>query len=232
VTLRSPSDGGLRQRDWVRILRMVFQVRDLDAREAAYAVFERVTGLDPAAIGAVQSDGELPYLRFTPEAQELFDEWRRELELRLRDPEMDHLILSHLGKFRSLIPSLALLTHLADEGCGPVGVTALHRACAWGEYLESHAGRFYAPVVSSGVSGAHALAKRLRRGDLPSGFTLRELYRKHWRSLASKEEAQDAVDVLEDLHWLHPVHVKTEGRWTTRFFVNPQVMEEQYGKVA
>jgi Protein of unknown function (DUF3987) len=58
------------------------------------------------------------------------------LELRLRQNHEHPAIEAHLAKYRSLIPSLALLIHLADGGQNPVGVEAIERACAWGEYLE------------------------------------------------------------------------------------------------
>ena len=129
------------------------------------------------------------------------------------------------------MPSLALLIHLADEGRGQVGETALIRACAWGEYLESHARRIYAPVLSPAASSAHALSHRLKSGDLGKIFTLREVYRKHWLGLTTREEAQEAVDVLEELNWLREVQEKTEGRWAARYDVNPKLLEGDDGKV-
>ena len=127
------------------------------------------------------------------------------------------------------VPSLALLIHLADEGQGPVVELALRQACAWAEYLESHARRIYASALSPDVSSAHALADRLKKGELKSEFTLRELYRKHWHALASREEAQGAVDMLEELKWLHEVRERTDGRWTVRYQVNPQIGEGHDG---
>ncbi len=58
--------------------------------------------------------GATPSLRFDAAAQELFDGWRAELEHRLRAEEDHPVLLSHLAKYRSLLPSLALLFHLID----------------------------------------------------------------------------------------------------------------------
>ncbi len=198
---------------------------DLKARQDAYAVFERLDNVDPATIGAKQEDGDLPYLRFTPDAQELFVEWRTELELRIRRDDEPPLIEAHLAKYRSLVPSLALLIHLADVGHGSVGATALRRACAWAEYLESHARRIYAPALLPAGAAAHALAKRLRAGELASGFTLRNIYMKGWHHLSSREEAQEAVDLLEDLDWIRGTQEKTGGRPTMRYDVSPRIEE-------
>ena len=63
----------------------------------------------------------IPFLRFTADAQEVFDAWREVLEVRLRTGEEHPVLESHIAKYRSLLPSLALLIHLANEDIGPVG---------------------------------------------------------------------------------------------------------------
>ena len=208
---------------------------DLQARHAAYDVFDRLDNIMPAVIGAEQDvDGELPYLRFSAEAQDVFTMWRSELEGRLHSGQENALIEAHLAKFRSLIPSLALLLHLADVGRGPVGESSLRRACAWGEYLESHARRVYAPALSPATGSAHALADRLKKSDLKDGFTLREVYNNGWHDLSSKEEAQEAVDLLEALDWLvlQTDRKKAGGRPKTRHLVHPEIIGGGNGTVA
>jgi hypothetical protein len=56
----------------------------------------------------------VPFLRFDPAAQELFDGWRAELEQRLRAEDEHPVLLSHLAKYRSLMPALALILHVID----------------------------------------------------------------------------------------------------------------------
>jgi hypothetical protein len=53
-------------------------------------------------------------VRFDDEGQELFDAWRRILETRLREDSLHPMMEAHLAKYRSLVPSLALLIHLAE----------------------------------------------------------------------------------------------------------------------
>jgi len=75
---------------------------------------------------------------------------------------MEPALESHLLKFGSLVPDLALLTHLADHPQGgPVGAGALKAAIAWAVYLESHARRLYASVTAPEMAAATALDKRL-----------------------------------------------------------------------
>jgi hypothetical protein len=67
--------------DW----RHVDRWPDTEAKRAAWEVFERLDNLVPAAIGATPEEGSIPYLRFTPEAQEVFDAWRAGLEKKAAD---------------------------------------------------------------------------------------------------------------------------------------------------
>jgi hypothetical protein len=48
-------------------------------------VFQRLNRLEGATVGAEElTPEEVPFLRFDPAAQEIFDDWRAELEQRLR----------------------------------------------------------------------------------------------------------------------------------------------------
>ena len=91
-------------------------------RKRVFEVFERLDHIDPPSLGAEvpESEDELPFLRFTSEAQEQFREWRSELEIRLRLDNLHPMMESHLAKYRSLIPSLALIIHLVDVVPPPV----------------------------------------------------------------------------------------------------------------
>ena len=79
-------------------------------KNRAYTIFKYLDDLDPKEIDAqADDDGGPPFLRFELEAQDLFDGWRTALEAKVRAPELNPLIESHLAKYRSLMPSLALL---------------------------------------------------------------------------------------------------------------------------
>jgi hypothetical protein len=196
---------------------------NMAARNDARAVYERLDGMNWAALGAQCDGDEIPFLHFSPDAQQGFNEWLADLEGRIRQSDEASIIEAHMAKYRSLGPSLALLIHLADGGQGPVNRTALTCAFAWVEYLESHARRIYAPAMLPAGAAAHALAKRLLAGELASGFTLRNIYMKGWHHLASREEAQEAVELLEDLDWIRGTRERTGGRPTMRYDVNPRI---------
>ncbi len=193
-------------REWVNVDRWP----NTEARQAARAIFQRLDTLDPLAIGAQQADDDpMPWLRFDHPAQTIFNDWRERLETRLRQDDLHPAMESHLAKFRSLVPSLALLCHLADnaEG-GAVDTAALLRALSWAEYLESHAGRIYAPAMSPELFVALELAKRLP--SLPEPFKAKDVYRRHWRGL-DMEGTRSAIQVLTDFGHIREVAEDATG---------------------
>gem|GEM_PF-415514 len=204
----------------------VDQWPDGQARKAAFETFEGVRDLEPDLVGADRDSADvdsIPFLRFDAQAQPLFDEWREALEPRVRSGDLHPALESHLAKYRSLIPSLALILHLADGGRGAVGLAPLRQAIAWGEYLESHARRVYAAVCDPDLAAARELSKHIERGDLGDEFPLRAVYRKGWSGLSSAEQARAAAEYLADLGWLTVDRVATGGRDTSMCRLNPKL---------
>lgn len=205
--------------DW----RNVDRWPDTDAKTAAWEMYQRLDALDGGAVGAPDPDGGIPFCRFGGVAQEMFDDWRGTLERRLRSGDEQPCLVAHLAKYRSLIPSLALLTHLAD-GDGPeVSGTALQRALGWGRYLETHARRMYGASTASGSRSAGLLAQRILAGDVRDGFTLRDVYDRHWSGLDNRDEVKEAAEALCDLDWLRPEEVPTDGRTKRQYRISPKL---------
>ena len=205
--------------DWIDVDRWP----DTGAKKAAYDTFGRLDALDPAEIGATFEDGVIPYLRFDEAAQEQFSEWRTAFEPRIRGGNEHAAFEAHLAKYRKLVPALALLIHLADNGTGAIGETALLKALAWAEYLESHARRAYASVTQAESESARALLNHIRRGDVPDPFSRRDVYLKHWAYLSTPEDTTQAVKLLCDLDWLREErHHETGGAPKTLYRINPR----------
>ncbi len=196
---------------------------DTTARRTAFQVFSRLDALRTSDVQAQPDPDGIAFLRFSFDAQVLFDAWRSELEHRLRCSDLHAAMVSHLSKYRSLIPSLALLIHLADDGTGPVGVEAIQRAIGWGKYLETHARRIYDPALSADLAAGRALCRKLIEGRISNGFALRDVYRNGWVGLSQREEAAAAVDRLVDFDWLAMTAEPTAGRSRTRYWINPGI---------
>ena len=198
---------------------------DTHAKNRAFEVFEYLDKINPLQIGAVQDkdiNGEpegIPYLRFDLAALELFQGWRKDLEHRLRG-ELHPALESHFAKYRKLIPSLALILHLANNGNGPVSETATLQALAWGEYLETHAKRAYGSISQPEVSVAKAILKRIKKGDLKPPFTTKDVWRPGWTNLSDRDQVLAGLQLLEDYNHLIQERMDTGGRPKTLFYLN------------
>lgn len=205
-----------------------------DAKNLAFSIFRTLATIDPVSIGARVDDGDtggIPYLRFAPEGQALFDEWRTDLEARVRSSQESDWITSHLAKYRSLMPSLALLFHLVNvvggADSGPVSLDSASLAAAWCDYLEAHARRIYQAAFDGDPEPAQRLAERIK-SSLPNPFTIRDVVRKGWATLSTTEEVERAVALLEEHDWLRQVEVPPGpqgGRPTVAIYINPLAYE-------
>jgi putative DNA primase/helicase len=201
---------------------------DSVAREAVIQLTEKLDTLNAMEIGGEDdsdSYGSVPFLRFDGAAQELFSEWRADLELQVRSGEDHPAIVSHLTKYRKLVPSLALIFHLCDKGHGRVNESALGRAIAYSKYLESHARRIYSFATMPDVEAAKTLPKRLENGKVGDIFTAREIYKKGWTGLETPAKAQSAINVLVEYHHLTEEEINTGGRPTTIYHWNKEKVQ-------
>lgn len=195
------------------------------ARSDAFAAFDRLAQLTPESVGA-QVDEHHPeraYLRFDEEAQAEFRTWMSTLEHRLRRDEMHPAMESHLSKYRKLIPALALIHHLVSDRTGRVALDSLESACAWGEYLESHALRVYGAAIDDSVNGAKTILRRVKAGDLGATFTRQELHQKKWSGLTELQPVIDAIERLEAHNFLRIKKLETGGRPSIVCTMNPKV---------
>lgn len=163
-------------------------------------------------------------LHFDEDAQVMFNDWYVKNEQLLRNGTLGISEQSHLAKYRSLIPALALLFHLLDAHEGEVCSSCLERALQFALYLKSHALRLYGAVNREDFASAQALANAIKAGKLQSGFSHFDLYSKGWRDLSDLPSAKNAVDSLIELGWLKEKTTETGGRPKISFEINPACM--------
>lgn len=200
------------------------------ARERAWDVFRALAEAD---LSRPDRDDELPAVHFCERAQEKFDEWRSDLERRLRTGDDHPALLGHLAKYRSLVPSIALIHHLADRATATeyvmlsgVSEDSLDAALGWASYLEEHARRIYGVALADDSTTARLLAKKLESGIVPDGFTARDIKQRNWTGLTGNDELQEALELLEELRWIRSETVKPTGkggRPSVRYWINPTV---------
>ena len=205
----------------------VDQWPDTPAKQTAWAVFDRLAELQPA------SDTEPTVWRFDDAAQALFVEWLVPFEIEIRGDDLHPAMVSHLSKYRKLIPALALVFALIDtpDSGGVIHEGELLRALAWEEYLRTHANRLYAAAVMPETTDAATLLSRIRAGKLTDrdgvildSFTPRQVAQKCWAGLTTPDAVRKAADVLSDYDWLRRDVVQggaLGGRPSDRYTVNP-----------
>jgi putative DNA primase/helicase len=222
-SMRGSGDDGLLQRfqlavwpdksgDW----RNVDRKPDYEARDEIDALLERMASM-PAQ--------DEPW-QFDDSAQAVFDAWRADLETRIRG-DLPDVLQAHLSKYRSLVPSLALLCALASGSSGSLVLEdSVIRAIGWADFLEAHARRIYAPALSPDMDAAQALAAKIAVGDIAGRFSLKDVYRPGWSGLVTRDDAAAAVGVLVDFDWLREDREDTSGRTRTVYEVNPRLRVE------
>jgi hypothetical protein len=173
----------------------------------AFDIMKALAELDFIQYGAIKGEyDERPYFRFDDDGQEVFNQWLTDLQTIKIKREENPLMCEHFGKFRSLMPSLALIFHCIDiadnKARGNVSGKAARLAVDWCKYLETHARRIYAMSESPEHEAAVRLADKIKAGALPSPFTTKAVYDKGWHGLKDKQEAEAACNILIEENWL------------------------------
>ncbi len=167
-----------------------------------------------------------------PPGRNSLTKWRTRLEQRLRSGQESSLITSHLAKYRSLMPSLALIFHLIDSHATsllePVSLRAVHDAAAWCEMLEAHCRRIYQSAMDGDLDAAVQLGERIK-GKLSNPFTYRAVAMKGWSGLTTTDEVRRAVGILQDRGWVETVETapdgKKGGRRSELVWVHPNLVD-------
>lgn len=177
-------------------------------KQRAYDILQVLAELDFTQFGAVQGEyDDRPYFRLDDAGQAVFNDWLTELQTIKLQREENPLMVEHFGKFRSLMPSLALIFHCIDiadgKANGNVSEAAARLAVEWCKYLESHARRIYAMAESPEHEAAVRLADKIKAKALPSPFTCKAVYDKGWHGLKDRHDVDAACNILIEENWLN-----------------------------
>ena len=211
----------------------------IEDKEKAYKVMEYLADADFIALGATQDDGDdRPYFRFDDDGQGIFIDWFTELRDVKESYSDNPFMFEHLGKFDSLMPSLALIFHLLEQGrrktaetpdkgtYGGVSAASATLAIEWCNYLESHARRIYGMASTSDHEAAVSLATKIKTKKLPNPFTARQIQQKGWLGVDEGEAIREALIILAENNWILEVEKPYSGtgrRPAPEYFVNPEV---------
>ncbi|GAB3935344.1 YfjI family protein [Larkinella terrae] len=217
----------------------VDQYPDTRARDAAFDLIQQIADSDFSEFGwCIDEYNDFPYTRFDDEAQQVFIDWLTHWEKEVL-PNENGLVLEHFVKYRSLIPALALVFHVADSLANPVAVSgtekrlvskqAIDRALLWCEYLMSHARRIYGLLDGLSVAAAKELLRHIRIGDLKDEFKVRDVVRKGWSNLNTNDLVECALEELQEQGWILPMKPKESqnGRpEATQYKIHPKIISK------
>jgi putative DNA primase/helicase len=226
AVMDGPANDGLIQRfqvlvwpDTPKEWRYIDRQPNAKVADAALRMFERLVGLD----------AENPTrLKFFEDAQLLFITWLTELEQKVRDGELHPALASHLAKYRSLMPALAAVFELTDDGTAEVSLEHAKQAAELCDYLESHARRIYSCIVTPQLRAARELAHKIKTHKIGANgvFSRRDVYINGWSGLDSPDAVKHAAEVLEDSGWIRSLLQESGpsgGRPSDRYEINPRV---------
>jgi hypothetical protein len=204
-----------------------------ESRDTAYHIFEALDGLNPEAAGIPHSDFSDAYaLRFDSDGQDFFDAWRCTHENRLRSGEISTPAFeSHLAKYASLMPSLALIFHLTEWAADSVptipmpavGLRSARLAADWCDFLELHAIKVYAGAIHPDIQAAHVLADKIREGKVRDMMPMRDIYRAQWSGLKTKSLLYEAATILQDCGMVRVESQETERKPSDVIRINPSL---------
>lgn len=192
---------------------------DEKAFTAAETAFRCCAAVDLAHIQAERPPfpGSIPFLRFAPNAQEIYREWYTDLHQRLLHSEENDALISHLKKLNETVCGLALTFHVATYGVGPVGEVPILQAIRWAEYAEAHARKLYGLGCPETI-----LLKRIEKGDLKDGFTAHDVHERDWSGLTISEAVDDALDKLVKNGHIRATGKRGPGRPTVMYLLHPK----------
>ena len=214
--------------DFTGPFREVDRYPDSEARRIAHECYDDLASLDLRELDAQRDDwdggGGVAFLRFAGEARDEFTTWRALLERDIAEGDLSPAFAGHLSKYRGLIPRLALICHIANGGRGPVSAEALTQAFGWDSYLRSHAMRAYASLSLDNAEAARAIWRKVKKGDLPSPFTARDIGQKGWSGLGDPARIEAGLDALLLANRLRCEKLHTGGRPSVVHYVNPKAL--------
>lgn len=213
--LQGSSNDGLLQRYQFAIYpeklprKWVDKPLDIEALEKYEQVIEQLLTTD------LLVDGQPSVFEFDDQAQALYQKFYEHMCQGINNQTNHSALQNHLAKMDKTIATLALVFELVNNLNGhnhTISIQSMALAYQWFDYLKSHAEAVYS--VANHADEEHANLILARKDKLPNIFTVREIVRKRWMGLASKENVISALNELEEIGMLQKIEI-TQGKGQT-----------------
>jgi hypothetical protein len=195
-----------------------------DGYAAVNRICKTIAGYDFKGNVVGANGDKFQIVKFSKEAQEIVDEWQSDIETQAESLQIeDEPFSSYLYKLPKSCFAIALIFHclenISANGDLPDEITQATalKAIAYTEVLTTHARRVFALGENQIFTLAQILIGKIKKGDLEQGFTIREVMRKQWSGLKSKDTVQDVLSLLSDYGYLNELPTSGEGRPTVKY---------------
>ncbi|MCW8832564.1 MAG: DUF3987 domain-containing protein [Colwellia sp.] len=164
-------------------------------------------------------------LKFNDAAYEHYKKWFNYNESLFRGDALSASLESHYAKYRGFVPSIAAIFHALEHdhlaSVPYINEGTIKSAIEYVEYLRTHAERIYSLPEQYSLMGARTILKNFDK--LKDTFLVRDIYRKKWKGLTSKELVEPALAVLEEAGYCMPLENNSNGigRPTSYFVKHP-----------
>jgi putative DNA primase/helicase len=203
-----------------------------EVRDAAMGWFQKMVEREPCSFPSAGDYGPRG-LRFSQDAQALFDSWYEGQQQRVRFGELSESVEAAESKSPKLLAGLALILELGRNPAAlAIESDTLRNAITFAEAAASHAKRLLTCHLGSAPDAARTIWSKIQEGRLKDGFTIRDVYRNEWKGVGDKDTAGEALDILSERGWLVPVESGIRSAATGRpaspsFLINPKAFALQ-----
>lgn len=175
--------------------------------QAQNAAYKRIFELFDRA----QNTKKNKVLKFSPEAQELFNNFIVKNREKIQDTEIHSSFKAHLTKYEGMVPSLALIMELLASGKpGLISIDSTEKALKISRYLESHAKKMYSYTTDPIRESANLILQRKEK--LNSLFKVRDIQQKGWVGLSNTSNVKRAIQILVEHNYVKKVPNKASNK--------------------
>lgn len=231
---RNNSDSGALNRlqillssPWSMPYQFIDRKPNLVARETTFEIFDHV---DRAMH---HSNGYIPAVRFSDEAQAIYDAWIKQSNRSISTRFLQNSPMAlHQSYYPTLVPKLALLFWIIEnpeniQAWTSVSASATKLAVNFCTYLEQHAIHAYRLKEQGEVSTLKILADHIKNGGIINGSSLKILEDMLLLAQCKKREAEYALAALQNSGWLRIIPGKIGSSKKKIVELHPKFREPQ-----
>lgn len=171
-------------------------------------------------------------LKFTDEAQKVFDNFYDEIIDTSRNVNVSDFYKSFINKYPTLFCRLASIYEFilrAEKGnsfesefISEDAAQMAYNSCL---YFKSNLNRVLSHLTSIDESHAHKVARKIFSKEIVSGMTLRDIKQKGWAFAKDKDQLEQSIKLLQELNWLKLSRIKTGGADRVEININPCIYD-------